>query len=478
VTFGPDFRRGALDKEGAEVTGAVATMRYGENPLRVINNVKEKIRKIEPGLPDGVHIVPFYDRTQLIQETIGTLKKALTEEIIITIVIIAIFLLHIRSSLVVAMTLPLAVLMAFIAMHRFGVDSNVMSLSGIAIAIGTLVDMGIIMTENIYRHLTESDGSRTRIEVIYEASREVAGAIITAVATTIISFIPVFYMTNQEGKLFKPLAYTKTFALFASVVVAITVVPVLSNLFLREVNWRRRSSIILGGSVGICLIFIIRYLIFGRYEAISLSTAWIYSVIGGLIIGSLIYVMSKERLKPIVQNFISRGIYAVYEPTLRWILSHKALFLIIPVFIIFSGVSIWLGFGRMAYPVEKGLSYVKLDLNKISPWVALKHKFPGIGREFMLALDEGSLLYMPSFLPAASLTEVMAGLKKQDLLMKQIPEVDMVVGKMGRAETALDPAPTSMIETIVNLKPKDQWRRMSIERWYSHWYIPRWNIPV
>ena len=478
VTFGPDFRRGALDKEGAEVTGAVATMRYGENPLRVINSVKEKIRKIEPGLPDGVHIVPFYDRTQLIHETIGTLKKALTEEIIITIVIIAIFLLHIRSSLVVAVTLPLAVLMAFMAMYRFGVDSNVMSLSGIAIAIGTLVDMGIIMTENIYRHLTESDGSRTRIEVIYEASREVAGAIITAVATTIISFIPVFFMESQEGKLFKPLAYTKTFALFASVIVAITVVPVLSNLFLREVNWRRRTSIILGGSFGICLIFIIRYLIFGRYETISLSTAWIYSVIGGLIIGCLIYVMSKERLKPIVQNVISRGIYAVYEPTLRWILSHKILFLIIPALIIFSGFSLWLGFGRMAYPVEKCLSYVKLDLNRVSPWAALKHKFPGIGREFMPALDEGSLLYMPSFLPAAGLTEVMAGLKKQDILMKQIPEVDMVVGKMGRAETALDPAPTSMIETIVNLKPKDQWRTMALERWYSNWYIPRWTKSI
>ena len=234
VTFGPDFRRGALDKEGAEVVGAVATMRYGENPLRVINNVKRKILEIEPGLPDGVHIVPFYDRTQLIHETIGTLKEALTEEIIITIIIITIFLLHFRSSFVVGMTLPLAVIIAFIAMYRLGVDSNIMSLSGIAIAIGTLVDMGIIMTENIYRHLTESDGSKPRIEVIYEAGKEVSGAIITAVATTIVSFTPVFFMVSQEGKLFKPLAYTKTFALLASVIVAITLVPVLCNLFLRE----------------------------------------------------------------------------------------------------------------------------------------------------------------------------------------------------------------------------------------------------
>ncbi len=478
VTFGPDFRRGALDKEGAEVVGAVATMRYGENPLKVIEKINGKIGEIEPGLPDGVHIVPFYDRTQLIHETIGTLKEALTEEIIITIIIVTIFLLHFRSSIVVALTLPLAVIIAFIAMYRLGVDSNVMSLSGIAIAIGTLVDMGIIMTENIYRHLTESDGSKPRIEVIYDAGKEVGGAIITAVSTTIVSFIPVFFMQSQEGRLFKPLAYTKTFALFASVIIAITVVPVLCNLFLKEVNWRKKTSIILGGSSGICLIFIIRYLIFGRYETVGTPSAWIFSTVGGLLIGLIIYVMSRERLRPMEKNVISRGIHAVYEPALRWILAHKVIFLIIPAFIVFSGVSIWLGLGRIAYPVEKGLSYVMLDVNKISPWVALKHKFPGIGREFMPSLDEGSLLYMPSFLPAASLTEVMAGLKKQDILMKQVPEVDMVVGKLGRAETALDPAPTSMIETIVNLKPKDQWREVTVKRWYSDWYIPRWTKSI
>ncbi len=475
VTFGPDFRRGALDKEGAEVVGAVATMRHGENPLRVINNVKKKIREIGPGLPDGVHIVPFYDRSQLIHETIGTLKEALTEEIIITIIIVTIFLLHLRSSFVVGMTLPLAVIIAFIAMYRLGVDSNIMSLSGIAIAIGTLVDMGIIMTENIYRHLTESDGSKPRIEVIYEAGKEVSGAIITAVATTIVSFVPVFFMVSQEGKLFKPLAYTKTFALFASVIIAITLVPVLCNLFLKEVNWRRKTSVALGGPIGICLIFVIRYLIFGRYETISMLTAWISSITGGLLVGLLIYLMSREQLKSIKKNIISRGICAVYEPTLRWILANKVLFLIIPLFVIFCGLTIWLGLGRMAYPLEKGLSYAKLDLNKTSTWVALKHRFSGIGREFMPALDEGSFLFMPSFLPAASITEVMAGLKKQDILMKQIPEVDMVVGKLGRADTALDPAPTGMIETIVNLKPKDQWRIVTQERWYSDLYIPLWS---
>ena len=273
VTLGPDFRRGALDKEGAEVTGAVVTMRYGENPLRVIESVKKKITEISLGLPNGVRIVPFYDRTQLIQETIGTLKEALTAEIIITIIVIAIFLLHIRSSLVVASTLPLAVIMAFIAMYYLQVDSNIMSLSGIAIAIGTMVDMGIIMTENIYCHLTESNGAKPRIEVIYEAGKEVGGAIITAVSTTIVSFLPVFFMESQEGKLFKPLAYTKSFALLGSVIVAIIVVPVFCNLFLKEIKWKRQRSLILGGLVAAIFSVAVRLILFGRNETIS-STSY------------------------------------------------------------------------------------------------------------------------------------------------------------------------------------------------------------
>ena len=474
VSLGPDFRRGALDKEGAEVTGAVVTMRYGENPLQVIEAVKEKIKKISPGLPNGVHIVPFYDRTQLIQETIGTLKEALTEEIIITIIVILFFLLHIRTSLVVASTLPLAVIISFIAMYYLGVDSNIMSLSGIAIAIGTMVDMGIIMTENIYTNLTESNGDRSRIEIIYEAAKEVGGAIITAVSTTIVSFIPVFFMESQEGKLFKPLAYTKTFALLGSVIVAIIVVPVFCNLFLKELNWKKRNSFFVAGSITIIFSVIVRILLFGRYDTISGFASWIYSVLMGLVIGSFIYQITQERLRPIEENLLSRAIVKVYEPTLRWILGHKKLFLCIPAFIVLSGFSIWLGVDKVAGPVEKGLKYLYLDLNKLEPWVALKHKFPGIGREFMPSLDEGSFLYMPSLLPAASLTEVTNVIKKQDILMKQIPEVEMVVGKLGRAETALDPAPVAMIETYVNLKPKNEWRKIRIDRWYSEKNIPNW----
>ncbi len=474
VSLGPDFRRGALDKEGAEVTGAVVTMRYGENPLRVIEAVKEKIKEISPGLPNGVHIVPFYDRTHLIQETIGTLKEALTEEIIITIIVIAIFLLHIRSSLVVASTLPLAVIMAFIAMYYLKVDSNIMSLSGIAIAIGTMVDMGIIMTENIYRHLTEADGTKSRIEIIYEAGKEVGGAIITAVSTTIVSFIPVFFMESQEGKLFKPLAYTKTFALLGSVIVAIVVVPVFCNLFLKEIKWKKSKSLIVASSIFVIFSLAIQILLFGKNDTVSSTTAWVYSLLIGLLFASFIYQITQERLRPIDESVFSRGIVKIYEPTLRWILSHKKAFLCIPTFIVVFGFSIWLGVDKVFGPVEKGLQYVYLDLNKLPPWVAFKHKFPGIGREFMPSLDEGSFLYMPSLLPAASLTQVSDAIKKQDILMKQIPEVDMVVGKLGRAETALDPAPVAMIETYVNLKPKKEWRDIPVRRWYTEKGFPDW----
>lgn len=476
VTLGPDFRRGALDKEGVEVTGAVVTMRYGENPLRVIDAVKAKIRSISPGLPDGVHIVPFYDRTQLIEETLGTLKTALYEEIIITFFVILFFLLHLRSSIVVAVTLPLAVIMSFILMYYFGIDSNVMSLAGIAIAIGTMVDMGIIMTENIYSHLSESDGSKSRIDTIYEAGREVGGAIITAVATTIVSFIPVFFMESQEGKLFKPLAYTKTFALLGSVIVAVTIVPVLCSFLLKDFKWKKSKSITVSGIVTICATILFQIFVFERCDDIGAVTSVIYSILSGCAIGGFVYRATQEKLRPLEENFISRGIVKVYEPSLRWILAHKKTFLTIPAAVVFCGIAIWLGLGTLSWPVETALRSIHLDLNKVSPWVALKHKFPGIGREFMPALDEGSFLYMPSLLPAASLTEVMSVLKKQDLLMKQIPEVDMVVGKLGRAETPLDPAPVSMIETYINLKPGSEWRDINIDRWYSGKNIPGWLI--
>ena len=449
-------------------------MRYGENPIQVIEAVKKRVKEISLGLPNGVHIVPFYDRTQLIKETVGTLKNALIDEVIITVAVILLFLLHVRSSVVVASTLPLAIFVSFIAMYYLDVDSNIMSLSGIAIAIGTMVDMGIIMTENIYRSLIEYAGLKPRNEIIYDAAKEVGGAIITAVSTTIVSFIPVFFMESQEGKLFRPLAYTKSFALLGSVIVAITIVPLLCNIFLKEFNWKRRNSLLVSIFPGIIIIMVARYFLFDRYDTVSTLNAWVYSSLLGLLIGSAIYQMMRERLRPIEASMFSKGIVMVYEPLLRWILNHKRLFLVIPLLIVILGFSIWLGVGKVFRPVEKALQYARLDMNSVQPWVYLKHKFPGVGREFMPALDEGSFLYMPSLLPAASLTAVMEVLKKQDILLKQVNEVSMVTGKLGRAESALDPAPVSMIETYVNLKPQKEWRFFPVKRWYSEMDLPKW----
>lgn len=262
VSYGPALRRGALDKGGAEAVGGVVVVRYGYNPLEAIKNVKEKIKEISPGLPkktldDGtvsqVEIVPFYDRTGLIHETLGTLDRALTEEILVTIIVVMIIVLHLGSSLLISALLPLAVLMTFIAMKLFKVDANIVALSGIAIAIGTMVDMGIIICENILRHLDEADEEENRLEVVFRASSEVGPAVLTAVATTVVGFLPVFTMTGAEGKLFKPLAFTKTFALIASIIVALMVIPPAAHiLFTRKIKQKSKKNYILGIALIIC----------------------------------------------------------------------------------------------------------------------------------------------------------------------------------------------------------------------------------
>ena len=257
VSYGPALRRGALDKSGAEAVGGVVVVRYGFNPLEAIKNVKAKIAEIAPGLPektlpDGtvskVTVVPFYDRTGLIHETLGTLDSALIEEVLVTIIVVIVMVLHLRSSVLISALLPLAILMCFIAMKTFGVDANIVALSGIAIAIGTMVDMGIVICENILRHLDEAGPEENKLEVVYRASAEVGSAVLTAVSTTIVSFLPVFSMSGAEGKLFKPLAFTKTFALLASIIVALTIIPPAAHiLFTRKVNFDKIRRYALGG---------------------------------------------------------------------------------------------------------------------------------------------------------------------------------------------------------------------------------------
>lgn len=481
VSLGPAFRRGALDAGGVEAVGGVVVMRYGENPLRVIERVKEKLEALTPGLPtrtlaDGtvsrVRIVPFYDRTGIIHETLDTLREALTEEAIAATIVVLAFLLHLRSALAIVPTLPLSVGVAFLCMYLLGVDSNIMSLAGIAIAIGDVADMGIIMTENIYRHVATDDGRSFR-QKVEDGAVEVGSAIVTAVSNTVASFIPVFFLSDQEGKMFRPLAYTKTFAIAASAVLAITVVPVLAQLLLREPGWGRRRAVTLSAAVAAAAT-----LVFGLaarwwiYPDAPWHQGWLLALACGLVTGGAVYRVARERLLPLEENAVSRGILRVYVPGLRWVLEHKRTFLAAPVGLLLLALTVWLGFTRVAEPLRWGLSGVGLDPSRTRPWTWLAHTLPGLGREFMPSLDEGSLLYMPSLVPAGSLTAALEVMQRQDVQMRAVPEVEQVVGKLGRADSALDPAPIGMIETIVTLRPEREWRTVRVERFYDEW--PAW----
>lgn len=374
VTIGPEFRRGALDKEGKEVTGGVILMRYGENPLKVIERIKTKIEELSVGLPKGVKIVPFYDRTGLIMRAINTLKSALIQEIIITVFVILVFLLHFGGSAVISMVLPIGVLLSFILMRQYGVDANIMSLGGIAIAIGVMVDSGCVLVENIYRRLAtrlkelgvERLAPTERLNVCISGAQEVGKPVLFALLTTIIGFIPVFVLTGQAGKLFRPLAFTKTFAMGAAAVIALMLLP------------------------------------------------------------TLCYYLLRGRLRPVEENRTAQALYKRYNPIIRWSLEHKVIVILISVAVIVIGLVC----GSL------------------------------MNQEFMPPLNEGDLLFMPVFLPGASLTQVMDVMRKQDIIIKnEFPEVEWVVGKLGRAETATDPAPVVMIESIIHLKDKKFWRK-------------------
>ncbi len=573
VSVGPDFRRGALDKMGAEAVGGAVTMRFGENPLSVIERVRDKIDTLERGLPPGVRVNAFYDRTDLIQETMGTLTEALSQELVITIVAALLFLLHFRSSLVIAVTLPLAVLSAFICMQALDLPSNIMSLAGIAIAIGTMVDMGIVMLENIYQYLTDHRDDYTRVKTdergrprevidhakrgqyVSEAATEVGSAIMTAVSTTVISFLPVLFLEGQAAKLFTPLAWTKTFCMVGAVILALTIVPPLASALLRSrrMRWSRALAIglFLGGASALAWWGAVH--IHGSWASFTTAIedylqwprAWVAAVVGAAVAGVAVVIL-RERIRPIEQNPTSRLIHGVYEPTLRWILHHKAIFLAVPVALVVWGMSIWLGWGplihvlvwplevvglapltwpaslwlHLALAVVVGFILVPLlfDSARVSiavgrsrpvrtswtPWAkyasailafalfALAFQMTnitgnnqrlfasliahsptgsydnyaplqalvegqGIGQEFMPPLDEGDFLYMPSVLPAGSINTVMDVMQKQDVQFAQIPEVELVVGKLGRIDSPLDPAPVGMLETMILLKPHDAW---------------------
>ena len=463
VHLGPAPRRGILDKEGAEVVGGVVVARYGANPLEVINNVKEQIAELSAGLPskelaDGrisqLTIVPFYDRTELIQETLGTLNEALTLEILITILVIIIMVFNLRASLLISGLLPVAVLMVFISMKLFNVDANIVALSGIAIAIGTMVDVGVILSENIIRHLdmenTDAEGNKLPINtVVYNATAEVSGAILTAVLTTIISFLPVFTMVGAEGKLFRPLAFTKTMALTASIIVALFLIPPFAAFLFRKKNLKGSLRYILNISLVIAGIFALVYGYWLGLILIAFGASGIASLQGKLsekranliniIISSVaIILLLAEYWRPlgfdrsIIMNLIFVSIICFgllgafwifrhyYTRILRWALRNKILFLSVPTVIVILGMLI----------------------------------MQNTGKEFMPSLNEGSFLLMPTSLPHAGVEENKRVLQQLDMAVATIPEIETVVCKAGRTESALDPAPLSMYENIIQYKPE------------------------
>jgi copper/silver efflux system protein len=451
VLRGPALRRGALDKEGSEAVGGVAVVRYGDNPMAAIKNLKKKIAEISPGLPkkklaDGrisqVKIIPFYDRSGLIEETLSTLNTALTDEILITIIVVLVMLFNFRSSLLISGLLPLAVLMSFIAMKYFHVDANIVALSGIAIAIGTMVDMGIVIVENIVKHLGRAEPDEPRLPVIYRATSEVGSAVVTAVATTVVSFLPVFTMVAAEGKLFKPLAFTKTFALVASIIIAITIIPPYAQLlFSRKIKKDRSKKFLneesrkwMTRGINYFAVAMVGYLLakhwlpLGPEKGFILNLLFVAVIIGGIL-----------------------GFFAlflkVYGHVLRWLLAHKGLFLSVVLSVLFIGGMAWLGFNTFFGWLPNAIKRAPIISN-------IAHAFPGLGKEFMPPLDEGAYLYMPTTMPHASIGEVLDVLKKQDMSFSGLPEIDSAVGKLGRADTPLDPAPVSMIETIINYKPQ------------------------
>lgn len=390
VQIGGDFRRGTLDVNGHEVVGGTVVMRSGENAKAVIERVKERIAQIQPTLPPGVRIEPFYDRSELIDHTIDTLKHALTEEIILVTLAHIVFLWHFRSILIVTLPLPISILISFLLMSRFGITSNIMSLTGIAIAIGVLVDAAIVVTENVLRHCEEAErakgsalDSRERWNETLVACKQVGRPIFFAMAIIILAFVPVFALTGQEGKLFHPLAFTKTFAMIGSTVLAVTLVPVLCSFLVRGPFHSEQS------------------------------------------------------------NVIMRMLLRMYDPVLDFALRHRKSVVGLAMFILTVALITAFGLPRNVIMKMDSMGYTRTAA-----------AFSGFGREFMPPLNEGSLLHMPVLTPKTGLSEIQRVMSWQDKIIAETPEVLSVAGKLGRFETATDPAPTEMLETTIMLKPE------------------------
>src|SRR5213595_2932365 len=373
-------------------------MRHGQNALRVIDGVKEKLRSIAPSLPPGVEIVPVYDRSALIDRAIDTLRHTLAEELLVVSAVILVFLWHLPSALIPIFTIPIAVLLAFIPMRAMGVTANIMSLGGIAVAIGAMVDAAIVVVEQTHKKLEHWQAAGRPGDfraVVVGAVKEVGGPSFFSLLVIAVSFIPIFALEAQEGRLFKPLAFTKNFSMAIAAVLAITLDPAMR-------------------------------LLFTRLEPFTFRPGWLRRVTNALLVGK---IHSEER------HPISRPLMRLYHPVVRFVLKAKWLVIVLAIAVV-----------ALTVPV-----YMRL------------------GSEFMPPLNEGTILYMPITLPGISITEAGKYLQIQDKLLRTFPEVSSVYGKIGKSETATDPAPISMVETTVVLKPEKEWRTMHEDRWYSRW---------
>jgi len=404
VSLGPDMRRGVADLNGeGEVVSGIVVIRQGENALRVIERVKARLKELEPGLPPGVKIVTAYDRSELILASIDNVRHTLIEELVVVAIVILIFLWHFPSAAIPIVTIPIAVLISFIPMRMAGMTSNIMSLGGIAIAVGAMVDAAIVVVEQTHKKLELAEPGWTVVDyqrAIVNAVKEVGGPSFFALLVIAVSFLPVLTLEAQEGRLFRPLAFTKNFSMIVAAVLAITLDPALRLLFFRKDNFRLRPR-------------------------------WLAAIVNGVLVGK---IHSEEK------HPISRLLMRLYAPVVAWSLRWR-----------------WLVIGGAV-----ALVAVTVPV------------YQRLGSEFMPPLDEGALLFMPTTLPGISIGEAQRLMQVQDRILMRFPEVQRVLGKAGRAETSTDPAPLSMLETVVLLRPKSEWRKMAV--WYDQW--PRWLRPL
>jgi Cu(I)/Ag(I) efflux system membrane protein CusA/SilA len=438
VHLGPELRRGILEWNGeGEVAGGVVIMRFGENALQVIRNVKAKLAELQRGLPEGVKIVAGYDRSGLIERAVETLKKKLVEEMTVVALICVIFLLHFRSAFVAIFTLPMGILMSFIVMYWLGINANIMSLGGIAIAIGVMVDASVVMVENAHKHMEKERGKLSHSEIILASAKEVGPALFYSLLIITVSFLPVFSLQEQSGRMFKPLAYTKTFAMAASAFLAITIVPVLMTFFIRErtidpsVSRRSRKLIWISALAGPPLLVVAGGISGLKLPAWSLAAALAVSLFA-------LICLVPQKIMSEARNPLSRFFIRVYLPVIRWVLKWRKTTLLLALAILAAS---W-------FPLSR------------------------LGSEFMPPLNEGDLLYMPTTMPGISITKARELIQQTDRIIQRFPEVHHTLGKIGRAETATDPAPLSMIETTITLSPQVEYEIIPVKRFFSSW--PGW----